>query len=67
MKRTEYKFYYNNVEIFSGWYDSQKDAQLHAQGICVGIRQFRRKACVDVYRVEEENGQKILRLAFVQR
>ena len=58
MERNRYIFYYNDKPI-ADWWATEEQMKHHAQGMCIGIRRFRAKAEIHVYKVDENGTEKL--------
>lgn len=58
MERNRYIFYYND-KVIADWWATEEQMKFHAQGMCIGIRQFRAKAEIHVYKVDENGTEKL--------
>jgi len=54
--RPHFRFYYKETCLYDGYFDGDSDMITFAQGLCVGIRNFRSTAEIDVYKIDEQEG-----------
>lgn len=59
--RKRYIFYYND-KVVADWMATWEQAVFHAQGMVVGIMQFRKSPSISIYEVQEDGTEKLVRV-----